>query len=135
MRGLALAVAAALTLYSGGAVFAQQAVVPVPAPLATTDASGAGTGSFVSLFSEAGPTGATALRLGCLVVNTSNTVAYVFVGAIASATTPKSIPLNAATADGSAGGSFSCERPNGGTLQSQISIRAASGETYLAIRY
>lgn len=134
MRGLKLGLALALTLYSGG-LAAQQAVVPVPAPLATVDASGTGTGSFVSLFAAAGPADSGTLRLGCLIVNTSNTVAYVFVGALASATTPKSIPLNAATADGAAGGSFSCERPNGGTLQSQISIRAASGETFLAIRY
>ena len=153
--GLLGAVLAAVAL---GAHFGTQApqaqqgavVQPVPAPLGVTNASGSITtgGTFHSVFAAQGPqagsvrttTGAetiSAPRRGCLIVNTSNTVAYVFFGALASATTPTSIPLNAASADGAAGGSVSCERDGAaGTIQSQISIvGATTAETFFAIRY
>lgn len=128
---------------------AQQVVQETPAPLSPVGASStiASGNTFQEIFAAQGPqattfnttTGATtvaSLRRGCLIINTSNTVAYVFFGALASATTPTSVPLTAASADGTAGGSTTCERAGAGTLQSQVSITGATaGETFFAIRY
>lgn len=131
-----------------GVAAAQSPVQPIPAPLSPVDGSGtiSSTNTFQSVFAAQGPQAASyntttgnvtegVLRRGCLIINTSNSVQYVFFGAIASATTPKSVPLNAATADGSAGGSVSCERNDIGTVQSQVSITGTAGETFFAIRY
>lgn len=131
-----------------GIAAAQSPTQPSPAPVTSVDGSStiASTNTFQSVFAAQGPgagsfnttTGAVttgALRRGCLIINTSNSVQYVFFGAIASATTPKSVPLNAASADGSTGGSVSCERNDIGTLQDQVSITGTAGETFFAIRY
>lgn len=113
-----------------------QTVTLQPVPLTAVNASGAvaSTNTFQSVFAAAGPAASTALRYGCLLINTSTAVQYVFFGPIASATTPKSIPLNPASSAGQAGGQASCPIQSGGVVQDQISITGTTGGTFLAIR-
>lgn len=138
--GLPLALGALTILAPGPCALAQSTqVAPQASPLTPgTNASGTVTSgnTFQSVFAQAN-TGAVRPRQGCTIVNTSNTVLYVFMGAIASATTPTSIPLNAATADGSAGGTFRCEGFGpAGAIQTQISVTGAgAGETFFAVQY
>lgn len=137
---LALALVALTILAPGPCALAQSTqVAPQASPLtpgtnaSSTVASG---NDFQSVFAQAN-TSTVRLRQGCTIVNTSNTVLYVFMGAIASATTPKSIPLNAASADGSAGGTFRCEDFGpAGAVQTQISVTGSTaGETFFAVQY
>ncbi len=128
-----------LTLTPGLALAqSAQAVNTVPLPLGQVNASSAvaSTNAFQALFSAAGPQGGVAIRNGCLIVNTGTTALYVFFGAIAAATTPKSIPLKPAGADGSDGGRATCEAPgSGGALQDAVSVTGTTAKTFFAIRY
>lgn len=124
----------ALCLFSGVA-FAQQQVRTIPAPLSATVAGGtvATTNTFQSVF--AAPVGVpgqnTPLRQGCMVrLVRGNGPLFVFLGAIASATTATSISLNSPSSISLNCADFSPI----GIPQDQISVTGTSGDGFMAIQ-
>lgn len=139
-RRVPVAFLALIFVLSPGLALAQsaQAVNTVPLPLGQVNSSAAvaSTNVFQALFSAAGPGASAPIRNGCKIINTGTTAIYVFFGAIAQATTLKSIPLAPAAADGTAGGSTTCEEiGSGGSLQDAVSIAGTTLKTFFAIRY
>lgn len=133
---LELALALLLALWAGP-LAAQAIGTPQPLPVAPVDASSTitTTNTFQQVF--AAPSQSTAFpqlryRAGCLIINTSTHTQWVFFGTLALATTPTSVPLNAATSQGLRGGSTSCVEDTVGVLQGQISITGTAGDTFMA---
>lgn len=130
------ALVGAIALLAGAPAWAQnqpQSVLPV----ATVDGSGtiAASGVFQQVFAAASQSSAfpsLKVRSGCLVVNTSASVMYVFFGPIANATTPTGIPLNPATSAGLRGGSATCVEGTVGVVQEQVSVSGTAGSTFTA---
>lgn len=130
-----LALALAILAACGEHAFAQSSATPVVTGYLTTSGCGPGQTSCFVQYGLSGPTvtvavspvtttpvggtvtthgtfqtalASSATRKGCLVVNTSTDVEYVFFGANGSATEATSIPLAAAAVAGGQGGSLSC---------------------------
>lgn len=113
-----------LAACTGSRVQAQSPVVTQPyVDVITTNSSStvAVTNTFQSIF--AAPTG-NQKRAACTVQNTGTNSMYVFFGAIADATTAKSIKL-------AAGNAVTCNN-SGVTLQEQVSITGTATETFYA---
>lgn len=70
-------------------------------------------------------------RRGCLIQNLGSHTEYIWVGPIASATSPASYAL-VPPGTGVQGGSFSCATGAGAVLQDQISIQGTSADTFAA---
>ena len=132
---LALVGAAAIA----GIAVAQQIVTPQPFPtrMATAGSgSVATTNTFQSIFASVtrDADNPNALRRGCLIINVSTNVQYVFFGPITNATTVQSVPLNPATVAGRAGGSVTCAAVGGGVNQDQISITGTAPNQFIALQ-
>lgn len=124
---------------------AQQPVTTLPSPVLVcpsqtscpNNASStiASTNTFQNLFTgiTAFTPGSGSGRRGCLIVNTSANVMYVYVGPIALATTSNSVALAAAPSAGLQGGAFNCNG-NGIVVVDQISITGTSGGTFAAFQ-
>jgi len=133
---LALGVSA-LASPAGAQHVGGQSVTVEPQPLATVNASSTvtSTNTFQSVFAAAGPVAGASWRLGCQIQNLGATDLFVFYGAIASATTPKSVKLNPGTTT-LLGGSTFCERGgSNGVIQDQVSVTGTALALFYAVRY
>jgi len=112
----------------GAVAFAQQPVTVFPTPLTTTRGSAiiASTNTFQSVFAAATPRAGSRGRSACQVVNNSSTTLWVFVGPIASATTPTALSL-------AQHGQWNCELAAGTIVQDQISVTGTSGASFFAV--
>ena len=112
----------------GALAFAQQPVTMFPVPLTTTRASStiSVTNTFQSVFAAATPAAGSRGRSACQIVNNSSTTLWVFVGPIASATTPTALSL-------AQNGQWDCELAAGAVVQDQISVTGTSGASFFAV--
>lgn len=117
---LRLAAACLLLLGLLSVAAAQSSVITLPTPRASGNASTtvAVTNTFQSIFL------ANTARVGCTVQNTGTNSMYVYFGAIAGATTAKSVKL-------AAGQSVSCQS-GGMVIRDQVSITGTATETFYA---
>lgn len=130
----AIAVVLALHWTFGPALAQQtgQPVVTLNAPVSTIHADGtiSSNNTFQSVFSSVISTPSRPRR-GCLIQNLGSHTEYVWVGPIASATSPASFAL-VPPGTGVQGGAFSCATGGGAILQDQISIQGTSADTFAA---
>lgn len=123
-----LALIGGACLYGIGAL-AQNAFQTLPSPVSgVSNASGtvAVTNTFQSVFADVPLVAGRQGRTWCLIQSLGAPTAYIFVGAIASATTPTSFNL-------AAGQTFDCVR-YGVTIQDQISITGTAGAAFIAVQ-
>lgn len=128
MRKSFLVLGLAGLLAAAGLALAQQPVQIWPPPLTTTRASStiASTNTFQSVFAAATTSSGSRGRSGCMISNNASTTLFVFVGPIASATTPTSLSL-------AQNGSFMCSLGAGAVMQDQISVTGTTGASFFAI--
>lgn len=126
LLGLCAAAFGKALLLGASPALAQSPVVTNPGQVGSVNASSTitTTNTFQSVFAQA--TGAVR-RNGCTLQNNGSNNQWVFFGALASATTPKSVKMAPGT-------NVLCANGAGGTLQDQVSITGTAGEEFFANR-